>query len=88
VHFHCAVDAKWLPEGASLVLCGNLPVMGAWEGKGVPMVRSAVDPRMFSCEVELPFERKEFCNTGIFEYKVCVVDANGKLHPEGGMNRR
>eukprot|EP00466_Bigelowiella_natans_P019954 jgi/Bigna1/129044/aug1.8_g3752 len=87
-NFHVMLDAKWLPEGAVPVVVGNLPIMGEWEGKGVQMTRSEADPRMFSASIELPFERKEFCNTGIFEYKIGIQDAEGKVHLEGGMNRR
>uniref|UniRef100_A0A7S0DVA6 Uncharacterized protein n=1 Tax=Amorphochlora amoebiformis TaxID=1561963 RepID=A0A7S0DVA6_9EUKA len=87
-HFHVMLDAKWLPENHTPVLLGNLPIMGEWEGKGVLMQRSQVDPRMFNATVELPFERKEFCNTGIFEYKIGIQGADGKLVLEGGLNRR
>eukprot|EP00468_Gymnochlora_sp_CCMP2014_P001514 CAMPEP_0167741726 /NCGR_PEP_ID=MMETSP0110_2-20121227/1016_1 /TAXON_ID=629695 /ORGANISM="Gymnochlora sp., Strain CCMP2014" /LENGTH=5340 /DNA_ID=CAMNT_0007625809 /DNA_START=69 /DNA_END=16091 /DNA_ORIENTATION=- len=86
--FNVMLDAKWLKEGHTPIVTGNLAVMGEWEGKGVTMERSPVDPRIFFATVELPFERKEFCNTGIFEFKIGIRDPDGKVHLEGGLNRR
>eukprot|EP00954_Amorphochlora_amoebiformis_P024504 1366789-Amorphochlora_amoeboformis.AAC.2 len=56
-------------EGAQVIVKGNLPQLGTWEGAGVPMSRDAANPTHWSAEIELPFALGELSPTGIFEWK-------------------
>jgi hypothetical protein len=86
--FHCLLEHRLIATtpGARVCIRGSAPILGDWN-VAIPMVQDDVNRSMWVAEVELPFDRKERCDTGLFEYKY-TIEVGPEVLFEGQKNRR
>lgn len=73
--------AMGIGEGESLAVCGDAPLLGAWEPSAAPLLQQ-VEPNLWSVTLDI----ENLCD-GNIHFKFIKIDKDGKVQWEEGENR-